>query len=519
MHWNRKHLSYMSENTAVLSKQYEELRRELRETEVFASVSALLSWDQETMMPPKGTSLRAEQASALGQLVHERRTSERFAELLQSCEADADLQADPAIAANLREIRRSYDQAVKIPTSLVKEFAETTTHSQHVWREARQRSDFRMFAPWLEKIVDLTRSRAECLAKPGTTDLYDPLLDEYEPGAKTAEIVEVFRDLRARLTPLIHDVAESAHRPNTRIHEIPLPIARQIEFNTRVAQRVGFDFDAGRLDTSTHPFCQGVGPGDTRMTTRYREDGFFDALSSTLHETGHALYEQGLPNEHFGEPLGESVSLGIHESQSRMWENFVGRSKPFWTWALPEAQREFGSSIEGIDVEEVYAAMNVVRPTLIRVESDEATYNLHIMLRFDLERGLLSGDLPVRDLPGAWNERIKEDLRLEVPDDRRGCLQDVHWSMAAIGYFPTYTLGNLYAAQFWSVIKKDLPNLDERFSRGEFSDLLDWLRREIHSKGRRYPAPELCEKVTGEPLTAAHFMSYLESKVRPLYGV
>lgn len=510
----------MSDHELATSKAYEELRRELRETEVFASVSALLSWDQETMMPPRATPLRADQASAVGQLVHERRTSSKFRDLLEASEADADLTADPAVAANLREIRRSFDQAVRIPTSLVREFAETTTHSLHVWREARSRDDFGQFAPWLEKIVGLCRAKSECLAGADTVDPYDPLLDEYEPGARTADIVEVFRDLRARLAPLIAEVAASGSRPDDDVNRIPLPIARQIEFNTRIAGRVGLDFESGRLDTSTHPFCQGIGPGDTRITTRYREEGFFDALSSTLHETGHALYEQGLPKaEYLGEPLSEAVSLGIHESQSRMWENFVGRSAAFWEWALPEAQKEFGDSLAGIDVDQVYGAMNVIEPNLIRVESDEATYNLHIMLRFDLERAMLSGDLPVTDVPGAWNDRIKEDLGIDVPDDRRGCLQDVHWSMAAIGYFPTYTLGNLYAAQLWATIQSALPDLDRQISRGEFADLLGWLRRKIHQHGRRYTAPELCEMVTGSPLTATPFMSYLEGKVRPLYGV
>lgn len=456
----------------------------------------------------------------LGQLVHERRISERLGELLATCEQDADLRAQPAIAANLREIRRNYDQAVRIPTSLVRDFAVTTTHSQHAWKDARQRSDFDSFAPWLEKIITLTRAKAECLARSETVDMYDPLLDEYEPGASTADIVEVFRNLRARLTPLIQGVAESGQGPNDRIHRIRIPVDRQIAFNARVAAQVGFDFNAGRLDTSTHPFCQGVGPGDTRLTTRYREDGFFDALSSTLHETGHGLYEQGLPKDrHPGEPLSEPVSLGIHESQSRLWENIVGRSAAFWVWALPEARKEFGGVLADVEMEEIYGAMNLVRPNLIRVDSDEATYNLHIMLRFDLERGLLSGDLPVGDLPGVWNERMRSDLGLEVPDDRRGCLQDVHWSMGALGYFPTYTLGNLYAAQFWGEIRRQVPALADAVARGDFQDLLSWLRREIHRHGRRFTAPELCREVTGEALSAAPFMSYLEEKVRPLYGI
>src|SRR5690606_7530143 len=297
-------------------RAYDELRAELREIELFASAGAVLSWDQETMLPDRGTALRAEQLALLSQLVHDRRTSQRFGDLLAAAEADDSLAGDEEAQANLREIRRGYDHAVKLPSSLVREIAETTTHAQHAWRDARQRSDFGSFAPWLQKVVDLSRSKAECLADGDSADLYDALLDQYEPGARTAEIVDAFTDLRARLTPLIQSIAEASTRPNERVHSLTIPIAAQHAFNLDVARRIGFDFEAGRLDTSTHPFCQGIGPGDTRLTTRYREDGFFDALSSTLHEAGHGLYEQGLPKDRYlGEPLSEAVSLGIHESQ------------------------------------------------------------------------------------------------------------------------------------------------------------------------------------------------------------
>ena len=510
----------MSETAEWKTTAYQALRAELRETELFGSMAGVLSWDQEVMMPPAGTTLRAQQIALLSQIVHERRTSEAFGAMLAEAEEDAALGAEPAIVANLREIRRSFDQAVRIPTSLVRELAETTTHAQHAWRGARERSDFAAFEPWLQKVVDLNRAQAECLANPETPELYDALLDQYEPGARAAQVEQAFSELREQLAPLIREIAEVDQGPDDRIHRIRVPIPTQQRFNAYIAERVGFDFAAGRLDTSTHPFCQGAGPGDTRLTTRYREDAFFDALSSTLHETGHGLYEQGLPKEeHFGEPLGEPVSLGIHESQSRLWENFVGRSRSFWQWALPEAKQAFGAAVDGVDLDEVYGAMNIVAPGLIRVDSDEATYNLHIMLRFDLERAMLSGDLSIGDLPGAWNDRMRADLGLEVPDDRRGCLQDVHWSMGAIGYFPTYTLGNLYAAQFWARLRQDLTSLDEQLARGEFEGLLGWLRREIHQHGRQHTAPELCEKVTGEALTATPFLEYLEGKLRPLYRI
>lgn len=500
--------------------EYTELAKALREAATLASVAGTLSWDQETMMPPAAAPFRAEQLAAVSALAHERAAAPRIGELLAVCEADRELTANPVIADALREVRRDYDRAVKLPTSLVREMAETTSRALEAWKGAREASDFSAFAPWLERVVRLNRARAECYGAGTPTEMYDVLMDEYEPGMTAAEVEPLFASLRDGLTPLIREITSSGNRPDDSLHRIRLPIAAQVEFNRRVAERIGFDLSAGRLDTSTHPFCQGIGPGDTRLTTRYREDGFPEALSSTLHEAGHGLYEQGLPkDEHFGLPLADSTSLGIHESQSRMWENFVGRSRAFWEWALPEAKAAFGAPLEGIDVEQAYRAMNLVEPSLVRVESDEATYNLHIMLRFDLERALLTGNLPVDELPSAWNERVRQDLGLDVPDDRRGVLQDIHWAMGAIGYFPTYTLGNLYAAQLWRTLSGEVPGLESGFRRGEFAPLLDWLREKVHAPGRRFTAPELCRRVTGEALDHRPLLEYLEGKLRAVYRI
>jgi carboxypeptidase Taq len=402
----------------------------------------------------------------------------------------------------------------------VREIARTTALAQQAWRSAREGSDYAAFAPWLERVLSLSRAKAECYRSDPATPLYDVLLDVYEPGAKAAELERVFAELRARLAPLIAEIAAAGPRPAPRVQAGDVAIPLQQALNTRVAERMGFDFDAGRLDVSTHPFCEGIGPGDTRLTTRYREDAFTDSLSSTMHEAGHGLYEQGLPKaELFGQPLAEAASLGIHESQSRLWENMVGRSREFWHWVLPHARQLFGAAMSGVTGDDLYRAMNRVEPGLIRVDSDEATYNLHIMLRFDLERALLDEELSVADLPGVWNERVRADLGLEVPDDRRGCLQDIHWSMGAVGYFPTYTLGNLYAAQLWSAARRALPDLDERIAHGELAPLLEWLRENVHRYGRELSAAELCERATGSALSAAPFLEYLESKLRPLYGV
>ena len=500
---------------------YGELLKLLRESAVLYSTSAIIAWDQETQMPPAGAQLRSEQLAALSSIVHERRTSPRVGELLAACEADSALTAHPDAAANLRNLRRDYDRQTKLPADLVRALAETSSRSLNVWREARENDDFASFAPWLEKMFGLNRERAQALGVPQGGELYDALLEDYEPGMTTALIRRTFDALRAGLTPLIREIAESGVRPDTAWTRIPVPVEKQAAFNRALVERMGFDVSAGRLDVSTHPFCEGMGPGDTRLTTRYAVDLFPSALSGTMHETGHALYEQNLPKaERFGQPLAEACSMGIHESQSRTWENLVGRGRAFWEWAVPALKESFGDpAFDGLDVETAYRGMNVVEPHLTRIESDEATYNLHIMLRFDLERAMLAGDLAVADLPGAWNERFRADLGIDVPSDRRGVLQDIHWSMGLIGYFPTYTLGNLYAAQFWATIQEQVPGLEEGFRRGEFGALLDWLRPNIFAHGRRYTAPELCERITGRPLSHEPLLRYLEAKLKPIYGI
>jgi carboxypeptidase Taq len=500
---------------------YRELLGKLRDLAVWGSINSTLGWDQEVMMPPAAAGLRGDQAAVLSELMHDRRTAPELGELIARCEADAETMADPDAAANLRNVRRDFERATRLPTELVREVAEVSTLAMHAWRETRERSDFAAFAPWLEKLVALNRRTAECIGVPEGGELYDALLESFEPGMRAAELDRVFGELRAGLVPLIHELRENGRAPDTSWMSIPLAADKQEAFSRGVVERMGFDFSAGRLDVSTHPFCEGAGPGDTRLTTRYDAGQLLSALHGTMHETGHGLYEQGLPKaERFGQPLAEAASMGIHESQSRMWENFVGRSHAFWEWALPELQRQAGDpAVDALDVDTVYRGLNTVHPNLIRIESDEATYNLHIMLRYDLERAMLKGDLAVADLPGVWNERMRGDLEMEVPDDRRGVLQDIHWSMGAIGYFPTYTLGNLYAAQLWDAIGAALPELDAQLRRGELSGLLGWLRANVHAHGRRHTASELCQRATGRPLSHEPLLRYLEGKLRPVYGL
>jgi carboxypeptidase Taq len=349
--------------------------------------------------------------------------------------------------------------------------------------------------------------------------VYNALLEDFEPGETAENLSRVFEELRGPLVELIGKIVSSGKKAPVEILERDYPAAGQATLAREAAAAVGFDFEAGRLDVSLHPFCSGIGPGDTRMTTRYDEKYFGDAFFGVLHETGHGLYDQGLPKEHFGSPRGEAVSLGIHESQSRMWENLVGRSRAFWRFFLPRLREVFPEQLRDVSEEQWYFAVNDVRPSLIRTESDEATYNLHILLRFELEKGMLEGSLKAGDLPAVWNERMKHYLGVDVPDDARGVLQDIHWSGGAIGYFPTYTLGNLYAAQFFEQAGKDVGDLEGKIARGEFGALLGWLREKIHAQGKRYTATELVREVTGRPLSAEPLLAHLRGKARELYVV
>jgi carboxypeptidase Taq len=401
----------------------------------------------------------------------------------------------------------------------VEELARVTTVAQQAWQEAKAGNDFPHFRPHLERVVDLKRREADAV---GYNDHpYNALLEEFEPATTVAELKTLFADLTRELVPLIRSISESPRKPNRAILERDYPVERQRLFAESAAAAFGFDFSAGRLDTTAHPFCSGFGPGDCRITTRYNPRFFGESFFGVLHETGHALYEQNLPPEHFGTPLGAACSYGIHESQSRLWENQVGRGRPFWDHFFPRLRQAFPTAVSDISLEEFHLAINDVRPSLIRVEADEATYNLHIALRFELELALLSGDLTVAELPDAWNVRFADLFGLKVPDNSRGCLQDIHWSFGGIGYFPTYTLGNLYAAQFMSAVKRELGEdiLEQDSRRGEFGRLKGWLVENIHKNGQRYRARELCRRVTGSALSTAPFLSYLKEKFGSLYDL
>ena len=496
---------------------YDELISLIREASLLGSCASFLGWDEQTKMPPKGAEHRANQTSLLAGLIHDRATSPRIGELLDQLTDAKDIESGSPQAANIRETRRVFDRERKLPKRLVEEMSRVSSLSQQAWIEARKADDFGRFQPWLEQVVALKREEAEAVGY-GDGVPYDALLDTYEPGMSTAKVQEAFDELRSELVPLVQEIAESSFQPEVEILKRSYPVDAQREFGQMAATAIGFDFDAGRLDEAAHPFCSDIGPGDCRLTTRYDDRFFSQAFFGTLHEAGHGIYEQGLSHDDYGTPMGQSVSLGIHESQSRMWENFVGRSRAFWEHFYPQAQSRF-DALSDVSVERFHAAINDVRPSFIRVEADEVTYNLHIMLRFELEQPLIAGDLQPADVPGVWNETFTRDFGIAPPSDAVGCLQDIHWSAGLIGYFPTYALGNMYAAQFFDAAGRELGDLNEQFARGEFDPLRDWLRREIHTCGKLFPATELVQQVAGEELNSTALMSHLRGKFGALYGV
>lgn len=497
---------------------FEELCEKARELALLESIEGLLGWDERTYLPPAGGAFRAEQMTYLAGLAHRRLTDPRLGELLAEL-MDSPWAQDPHSDAGttIRELKRQYDKRTKLPQSLVEELTRASVLGQQAWVQAREDSDFRRFAPHAEKIFHLKRQQAACL---GYADHpYDALLDDYEPHARTHAVAAVLDALRQELVPLVGAILQSGRTAPVEILHREYPLPAQEAFGRAAAAAIGFDFTRGRLDTTHHPFCAGLGPHDCRITTRYDERFFNTAFFSILHEAGHGIYDQGLRADQYGLPPGQAVSLGIHESQSRLWENFVGRSRAFWQHFFPQLQSTFPAALADVTLEQFYGAVNHVAPSLIRVEADEATYNLHIVIRFELEQALVSGDLAVGDLPGAWREKYGQYLGVEPHNDADGVLQDIHWSAGLVGYFPTYALGNLYAAQFYRQADRDLGGVAALVARGEFAPLVEWLRERIHRQGQRYTAAELVEQVTGQPLAHEPLIEHLRTKFGPLYGL
>lgn len=496
---------------------FDQVCQHARQSAIFASIESLLHWDERVLLPAQGAEYRAEQIAAMSGLLHDRQTDKVYGERLAELAASPLAEGDTETAANIRELKRDFDKKVKLPKALVEELTRACVMGQHTWADARRKDDFAMFQPKLEHIIQLKQQEAEALGYEESP--YDALLDDYEPGERTSNVARVLEGLRADLVPLVEEVAASKVKCPESALRGEFPTDAQDHFGRMVAAAIGFDFQRGRLDTTDHPFCSTMGPRDCRITTRYYEDYFGSALFSILHEAGHGLYEQGLRDEQFGLPLGEAVSLGIHESQSRMWENIVGRSHAFWQHFYPQLQQALPHQFSGTSLDEFYFAANNVEPSLIRIEADEATYNLHILVRFELEQDLITGNLKVADLPEAWHSKYRNYLGIQSPTDADGVMQDIHWSGGLVGYFATYSLGNLYAAQFFEQAEADLGNLSDQFAAGSFAPLLGWLREKIHHQGRRYPAAQLVERVTGKPLSHKPLLNYLRGKLAPLYGL
>jgi len=478
---------------------------------------SLLSWDQQVMLPAAAHAGRAAQIGELTAILHRRATDPTIGDWLAACE-ESELTTVPASpeAANIREWRRDYDLAVKIPQDLAVALARAASTGQRAWELARKDNDFQAFAPQLKELLELSKRKAEALGYAG--EPYDALLDGFEPGETTATITPILVELRDAIRAIMDAVA-GAPAPAP-LPGGPYPLADQEAFLAEVTRRIGLPPEASRLDVSAHPFSTQIGPGDVRITVRYDADDCTKALFGAVHETGHSLYSLGHDSgdARHGTPMGEYVSLGVHESQSRLWENQVARSLPFWEHFLPLAGRHF-PQLTGVAPEAVFKAVGAIAPGLIRVDADETTYNLHIVLRFELELALVRGDLAVADLPGAWNAKSEEILGIVPPDDASGCLQDVHWATGAFGYFPTYSLGNLYAACLFEAAGKAIPDLPQRMAAGDFGALLAWLRTNIHEKGRLLRPRDLITAATGQAPTAGPLIRHLRAKAAAIYGV
>ena len=499
-----------------MNERYDRLLASSREISTLESIGELLSWDQETYMPPAATDARSEQRTLVATLMHQRLVSEQLGEAIERLHGSEELEALGAEAvANVRELRRRHQRERKVPADLVQQIARTTALAHQPWVQARKENKLQLFAPWLERLVNLKKQWAEAVGY--DAEPYDALLDEYEPEMRSQELHPLFDQLRSVLIELLGRIQASPLKPTESLFRGLFDLDKQREFGVKVASELGFNFHRGRLDTSAHPFCTGLAETDVRLTTRYDAADPTKSLLGIIHEAGHGMYEQGLLEEHRGTPMGSAVSLGVHESQSRWWENFIGRSRPFWEHYLPELQACFPAMLDAVALPEFLLAINQVRPSLIRVEADEVTYNLHILIRVELERELFSDALRVAELPDAWNERMDHYLGIRPSNDSDGVLQDIHWSMGGFGYFPTYTLGNLYAGQLDHQLRQDIPDVQRRISHGQFGELREWMGSRIHRHGSLYPPAELIREVTGLEPDSRFFLDYLNRKYTELY--
>jgi len=492
----------------------EKLIQRLKHVAQLDNILNILHWDEKVNLPPNSATGRAEQIKALTEIAHREFTDPTIGELLEELNALPDESFSLPEKTIIRETRRDYLRAIKLPATFVAEKKTAESIGYHAWVKARESNDFSLFVPILEELLDLSKQEAAFVDP--RIQAYDYHIDLHDQGLDAKIIQQLFIELKKDLLPLVKTILASSHKPRASILK-NFPIETQKSFALLVAQKLGFDFSQGRLDVSVHPFCSGHS-GDRRITTRFNENVPLDSLFSTIHEVGHALYEQGFAPENYGTPLGQAVGMAVHESQSRLWENQVGRSRAFWKFFEPLYRQQFPNALSSIDSEAFYKVINAVELNPIRVDSDEVTYNLHIILRFGLEKELFEGTVAVKDLREAWNQKSKELLQLTPKNDKEGVLQDIHWSGAAFGYFPSYTLGNMIAAQLWEVAKKTIPSLETSFEKGDFTPLLNWLRESIHQFGKQYRTQGLVQKVTGSSISTKPLINYLKERYLPLYG-
>ncbi len=497
-----------------MEQKLNQLKAILGEVVDLRRAASVLEWDQQTYMPRAGAEGRGYQMGTLGKIAHEKFTSDEVGKLLDELK-DA-FPADSDDAALVRVTRRDYEKSTRVPSSFVAEQAQVTAAAHEGWVEARSKSDFSIFEPHLAKVIDLTRRYIEFFPK--SDHPYDTLLDDFEPGMKTAEVQAIFNTLRPKQVELIKSIA--ARPPvNDKFLRRKFDEHKLWSFSAEVTRNFGYDWTRGRMDKAPHPFETSFSTNDVRITNRYEPDHPLATLFSAMHESGHAMYEQGVNPAYERTSLAHGASLGVHESQSRLWENLVGRSLPFWEYVYPKLKKAFPSQLDGVSLKNFYRAINKVEPSLIRVNADEATYNLHIMLRLELEIAMVEGKIDLKSLPEIWNAKMQDYVGIVPPDDAQGVLQDIHWSYGSIGYFSTYSLGNLISAQLWEKIDHDIDGLDQHIRKGEFQALLHWLRENLHKHGRKYDPQDLVQKITGARISAEPYLRYLTTKYSEIYGL
>jgi carboxypeptidase Taq len=497
-----------------MNTNYERYRDLLRRLADVQYATGVLNWDQETYMPPEGADHRAQQISTLSGIAHGLSTSAELGEVLESLHTDTTLGEKER--RNIAQSLKNYTLSKKYSQAFVEAMSLAISEAFQAWQKAKEKNDFSIYAPALEKLVKLKRE--ECALIGFTGHPYDALLDQYEPGAKTADLSVLFSDVRSQLVDFVKLIAAEPQNPDAFMSG-SYPHQKQWDFGIALLKQMGYDFNAGRQDISSHPFTTNFGSKDVRITTRINEETLNEMIWSCIHEGGHALYEQGLPDSEYGLPSGEYISLGIHESQSRLWENNVGRNLPYWKCNLPALKAFFPENLKGVSPEDFFRAINKVEPSLIRTNADELTYHFHILIRFEIEKALIEGTIEVNQLPAIWNQKYKEYLNIDVPSDTEGVLQDIHWSHGSLGYFPTYSLGSFYAAQFYSKASQEIPGLEQEIEKGNLKPLLDWLRENVHRHGKFYSAEELCVRITGEKLNFRYFMDYARAKYSKLYPI